>query len=218
MWLPEDDLQVVTLSNAGDVSAMRLARQIVVGLLGLPEHPRPGSFPLDKRLVGWWVDDLDGTAMEVTGGGCSNGLISGHLAGEIVGVQAEPKAALVATDGDLRLRADDVLETCIEGGHDRYFRRSEHWLPDDYGEFAGSYRCDGLDLTWELAATANGLAVLRDGEPVSFFGREPVQLEPLTTDRFSGELTLRFERSSGAIDGFRLDVTRARNLRFARLT
>jgi hypothetical protein len=204
----------VALSNAADADALRIARRIAAAVVDQPERSVVPTAPLDQRLTGWWVDELDGTAIEVRSGTPTSGSVEGHFKGEVLGTSTG--AAIAAFDAELRLRGEETLETLIEGEHDRLFRRAKRWQATDLREYAGSYHCEALGVTWHLVPEEGRLLVLCDNQPLSFFGGPPVALVPHTVDCFSGDVTVRFKRSPRRLlEGFALDTARARNVMFS---
>ncbi|CAN5785168.1 hypothetical protein BH23GEM9_BH23GEM9_29260 [soil metagenome] len=78
-------------------------------------------------------------------------------------------------------------------------------------EYTGRYHSAELETAFTLRVVDDVLTVYRRGD-----GPQP--LRPMTRDEFvSGSVTLRFQRNAaGAIDGYRLDLGRVRDLRFER--
>jgi CubicO group peptidase (beta-lactamase class C family) len=214
---PQEDASVVVLSNGGaDVGA--IARTLADAFLrpvpgGLEAETVPDTATL-AALAGYYVSDWGpGLTLEAKDGKL---FVSS-------GGAPTPTEAKFLPNGDFYLfapsfrfsrTADGGLAWTQLGGVAVRLRRAERAQPSRQAlaAFAGRYRCDEIDSTYDLAADETGLTL-------SCLRFPPQKLAPAGPDAFDGEMArLTFQRdASGAPSGFTVSTGRVRGLPFQRI-
>lgn len=211
---------VAVLCNAADVNPTGVGRAVIAIVSGTPPAPPP---PPDTQgvavaaarlaaLAGRYASDLDHSLFRVEIRGATLRLVGGPPL-----VMRSDSSFTVGrgTTGWFQLRGGRVERiTMAAGGDTVVYRPVEGPAADSaaLAAYAGRYRSDEADVTVTLAV-ARGRLMLR--RPPA----DSLALTGLYHDAFSaGGITFRFSRGrTGAVDGFGVTVTRARNVRFERV-
>jgi CubicO group peptidase (beta-lactamase class C family) len=214
---PEDDAAVIVFSNGqADVGAM--ARTLADAFLS-PAPSTPVTAPTPDaatlaRLAGYYVSDWGAAiTLEATGGKL---MVRG-------GGALAPDEAKFLSDGAFYVfgpgyaysatPAGDLTMAQAVGGRPVLYRRTERVKPsaEDLAAYAGRYRSDEIDSTYEIAVDGPGLSL-------ACLRFEPLKLAPGDRDAFDGPWRLVFQRGAdGAPNAFTLSSGRARGLVFRRV-
>jgi CubicO group peptidase (beta-lactamase class C family) len=216
---PERNLSIAILCNAGNANPAQYARQIAQRLLSLPAEevaPAPAAAIAAAELAplaGTWRDTLwdrsvifsvqDGKLMASAGGPATPFTHLGSLrfwspvAGE---VKFERNGSTWRLVQQLDGRHEYVRQNPVEPGS------------VNLADYAGRYRSDELDVTYQIQPLGERLTLKRGWESAA-------PLLPIYPDGFSVQgRTIRFMRdAAGRVTGFRVFAGRALDVRFTRL-
>ncbi len=212
---PEQQLSIAILCNGADTDPGEYAQVIARGLLGIAEQapaPAPAApteAPDMASLTGLWRDTVFDRLVRI---GLQNGRLTISAGGpEVPLVHLGNSRLWNSQTGGFRLEQGGAgwrLWQEKDGVHE--YLREPGVVSVDPTQYAGRYWSDELGVLSEVAVGSRGLTIRSGGEP-------PAPLTPIYRDGFRTEsVTIRFQRDSSGVNGFRLYAGRAIGLEFAR--
>ncbi len=211
---PDDDLEVVCLTNRDDVGAWNLRSAVLDALdISDPRSRRPSPPPpavagarIPPDLKGAYLDATSLDFLEIVER--DGGLAASLSGGPAVGLVPGENGALCAENGSLTIRVcGDRSSLRVETGEvERTFERFARLSGRDaFRPYEGTYVCDELATTFDVAATETGVRLRnRDRRRPSMDLDYTPTLRDLfwSRDPYVELIQLRFLRERGAVRAF----------------
>lgn len=224
---PDDEIEIVCLTNRADLGAWQLRSGVLDALDGKsPTGSSPSFAAARSRVVGRYLSRATARYLEIAE--------APH--GQTASIDgSNPVAVAIQEDGSLRGEGLTIAASCDCGAWPSLVVRERGGAADTFElfgaaadctplvEYAGAYRCVELDTTFDVAATKVGIRVTnRDARrPSMDLDYEPTIRDFFRSlDPYPGLSQLQFLRDQGEIVAFIYrdpDGDRREDLRFVRI-